>query len=132
MNHTVEITLVSTHCFKCHAVFGMTKEADAHKRRSHEDLWCPYCGTKQYYTGKSDLERLREEKEDTHRSLVREQARHDQTQAAHSHTMRSLAATRGVITRTKNRIAKGVCPCCNRQFQNLANHIANKHPDYRE
>lgn len=132
VNHTVVITLVQVDCFKCHAIFGMTKVADAHKRRSHEDLWCPCCGAQQAYGGKSDLERLREDKGNLERSLVRERARHDQTRADRNVTKRRLSATRGVITRTKNRIANGVCPCCNRQFQNLANHIANKHPDYRE
>lgn len=37
---------------------------------------------------------------------------------------------RGVVTKTKNRIGKGVCPCCNRTFVELARHIATKHPDY--
>lgn len=130
MSNTVTITFIPTHCFKCHAIFGMTKEADNHKRRSHEDLWCPYCGAKQWYGGKSDLERLREDKEDAQRSLIRERATHDQTRADRDQTTRRLSATRGVITRTKNRIANGVCPCCNEQFRNLANHMANKHPNY--
>jgi hypothetical protein len=29
-------------------------------------------------------------------------------------------------------VANGVCPCCNRTFQNLARHMAGKHPDYEE
>lgn len=27
------------------------------------------------------------------------------------------------------RIHKGVCPCCNRSFQNLKNHMETKHPE---
>jgi hypothetical protein len=28
-----------------------------------------------------------------------------------------------------NRVHKGVCPCCNRTFINLQNHMKNKHPE---
>lgn len=37
---------------------------------------------------------------------------------------------RGHITRTKKRIQHGVCPCCNRTFQNLARHMKSKHVNY--
>ena len=43
---------------------------------------------------------------------------------------RQASAFKGVVTRTKNRIAGGACPCCNRTFQNLARHMATKHSDY--
>jgi hypothetical protein len=45
-------------------------------------------------------------------------------------TARSLSATRGQITKIKNRISKGVCPCCNRQFEDLHSHMQEKHPNY--
>lgn len=37
---------------------------------------------------------------------------------------------KGAHQRTKNRVAKGVCPCCNRSFTNLAKHMAGQHPDF--
>lgn len=43
---------------------------------------------------------------------------------------RSHAATKGHLTRTKRRVAGGVCPCCQRSFQNLKRHMANQHPDF--
>jgi hypothetical protein len=45
---------------------------------------------------------------------------------------RSHIATRGHLTRTKKRVAAGVCPCCNRTFQNLARHMKGQHPEYAE
>lgn len=45
---------------------------------------------------------------------------------------RSHAATKGQLTRVRKRIAAGVCPCCNRTFQNVARHMAGQHPDYAE
>ena len=43
---------------------------------------------------------------------------------------RSHAATRGHLTRAKKQVHRaehGVCPHCNRSFQNLARHMASKH-----
>jgi hypothetical protein len=39
-------------------------------------------------------------------------------------------ALKGVVTRTKNRVAHGVCPCCRCSFQNLKRHMKTKHPSY--
>lgn len=71
------------------------------------------------------------------RQLACERAAHDQTKAARAYdhrransAERSRNALKGVVTRTKNRISKGVCPCCNRQFKDLERHMTGQHPDY--
>jgi hypothetical protein len=45
-------------------------------------------------------------------------------------TERRLSATRGQVTKIKNRVGRGVCPCCNRSFSDLQRHMASKHSDY--
>lgn len=40
---------------------------------------------------------------------------------------RSHSATRGHLTRVKRRVHAGVCPHCNRTFQQLARHMQSKH-----
>ena len=45
---------------------------------------------------------------------------------------RSHAATRGHLTRQRKRAAAGMCPCCNRTFQQLAKHMRGQHPDFVE
>ncbi len=47
-----------------------------------------------------------------------------------AHQRRKAAAARGQLTKTKKRIAKGICPCCNRSFVNLERHMTGQHPDY--
>jgi len=44
---------------------------------------------------------------------------------------RRLNAAKGQITKIKNRVGNGVCPCCSRTFQNLMRHMQTKHPDYK-
>ncbi len=41
-------------------------------------------------------------------------------------------AQKAAKTKLKKRIAAGVCPCCQRSFQNLARHMAGQHPDFVE
>jgi chemotaxis response regulator CheB len=43
---------------------------------------------------------------------------------------REHSATRAQLTKTKKRVANGVCPCCNRTFKQLARHMKAKHPEF--
>jgi hypothetical protein len=48
---------------------------------------------------------------------------------------RSHAATKGVVTKQKKKLAKvvgGVCPVdgCHRNFKDVRRHIATRHPNY--
>jgi len=45
---------------------------------------------------------------------------------------KSRRATKGHLTRLKNRVAHGVCPCCKRTFKQLAAHMKRMHPQYVE
>lgn len=43
---------------------------------------------------------------------------------------RNWKSTKTRLRKTKERVANGVCPCCNRNFENLQRHIRTKHPAY--
>lgn len=85
------------------------------------DIYCPL-GHSWVPSGRSDLDLL---KTQLRRAEAREtalNARLDQEKASH-------AATKGQLTKARKRVAKGVCPCCNRSFVNVARHMASQHPD---
>lgn len=63
--------------------------------------------------------------------LAREKQRHEATRDLLAAEERSHSATRGNLTKARKRAAAGVCPCCQRTFQNVARHVACKHPDFR-
>lgn len=44
---------------------------------------------------------------------------------------RKVSAAKGRITKLKNRISAGVCPCCNRFFSELASHVKTEHPGFK-
>jgi hypothetical protein len=130
--------LVVEHCCKCGMPFAMPavvqRELIEHSRASDQPTKSFYCpvGHEQCYTGKTEAQRLREEKETLERRLrwARESDHRNRERAAKAE--RSAAAQKGVTTRLKKRVANGVCPCCKRTFADLARHMAGQHPGYGE
>lgn len=130
-NYTINasLQLVTEECINCGITFAMPAEfrqqcLDAPNRKK---FYCPN-GHWMWYTGKSDVQKLREATQQLEREQTRTRAAYDQLHASE----RSNRAYRGVITRTKRRIANGVCPCCRRHFDDLAAHMSGQHPGYAE
>lgn len=128
---TVHLTLNHVGCARCGVVFGITREYEERRRADHKEFFCP-AGHGNFYGGKSEAEKLRDE-------LAREKHRAEQARAwaedearRREVANRRAAAARGQVTRIKNRVRHGVCPCCKRTFQQLARHMASQHPDYTE
>ena len=91
---------------------------------------CPYCGTKWDFSMQSATQKLRDENARLARLLEIEEARVERERVYSRGMRRKAAALRGVVTRTKNRVGNGVCPCCNRTFANLMRHMHDQHPGY--
>lgn len=104
-------------CVTCGVHFGVPIELDRKLRENHKGFYCVN-GHVQYYTGESEAEKLR-------RELKRkEQEVADQVRA------KLLAQSElDAAQRKLKRVAKGVCPCCNRTFANLHKHMTTKHPE---
>jgi hypothetical protein len=47
-----------------------------------------------------------------------------------AHQERRINGYKGVVARTKRKIAAGRCPCCSHQFKDLERHMTTKHPGY--
>jgi len=124
--------MVTIYCYKCGIAFCVTKDFDT-KKLEHRDqnFYCPE-GHEQHYIGKSDLDKM---KEKLRRSELETEQAEKALKSQKKYTKeveKQRAAFKGVVTRTKNRISKGVCPCCNRLFKNMQRHMETKHPDYAE
>ncbi len=119
-------TLVVEICCACGTAFAMEETLYRNLlRRKGETFFCPN-GHPQSYTG----EPIEKKYEKIKRALENETTSREWWQEEAEKKARSLSATKGQLTKTKNRIAKGVCPCCNRQFINLQRHMETKHPEY--
>lgn len=109
-------------CARCQIDFGIGADFMRRRREDHQNFYCPN-GHPNVYLADNEEERLRKRVERLEATLTHTR---DQRDAAE----RSARAHKGVATRVKNRVAKGVCPCCSRTFENLARHMAGQHPDW--
>lgn len=117
-------------CWVCGVHFAMELKYSKRRLNDGKSFYCPNGCQIRY--GTPPWKEIEQE-------LQRERQQHDQTRARLSDVReqrdgveRRLSAQKGVTTRIKNRVSKGVCPCCNRTFENLARHMKSKHPDYAE
>ncbi len=127
---TITNVLVHEQCCKCGVSFGMTQRFHDKRRQDGGEFYCPG-GHGQFYSETTE-QRLRKELAFAERARDRAVGESEYQRRCTEEMARSRAAVAGHLTRTKRRIARGVCPCCNRQFKDLARHMSNKHPSYEE
>ncbi len=120
-------------CFKCGIEFHVPSHWKRTRQETHTEFFCPN-GHAQGFYGKSPKElriaELEREKVQQEHQLTNKTALLKQARAERDLADRRRAAAKGQLTKTKNRIAAGVCPCCNRTFTNVARHMKSQHPDY--
>ena len=116
--------LTTMDCGKCGGTFALNERFRLEREENGGSWYCPYCRTSWRYT-ESENDKLRRQLKNAEKRA--EWARQD---AKHAENRRRAAA--GQLTKIKRRVSRGVCPCCNRTFENLAKHMESKHPDYSE
>ncbi len=133
MIYTAISQMTSIVCCKCGIEFHVPDHWDNKRREDHKTFYCPN-GHPQGYYGKSQkekrIEKLERENREKADQLMCKQTLLDQAREERDLADRRRAAAKGQLTKTKNRIAAGVCPCCNRSFTNVARHMKSQHPDY--
>jgi len=114
-----DIRFVTVLCGECGVPFAMTEEFRAGKLRDRTVFYCP-SGHPRVYTGKTEAQKLQEQldrerqvREAAEQRALRMQGERDQVAKAHK--------------RMRTRVMNGVCPCCNRTFQNLLRHMQTEH-----
>jgi hypothetical protein len=116
-------------CGECGVQFAMTTEFRQARMNDHKVFWCPN-GHRRYYSGENKEEELRRKLDQQSASFERERQSHQRTERSRKLLARQRAAAKGQVTKMRNRIANGICPCCNRTFKNVARHMQSQHPDY--
>lgn len=113
--------LESMVCGKC----GIHWAAPAHfleeRRSDGKTFWCPNGDPRVY----------RESTEDKlKRELERKQQVIDAANARAATAEREKSTISKAHKRMRIRVMNGVCPCCDRTFQNLMKHMQTQHPDF--
>ena len=125
VNFSLELEVIN--CWVCGCVFAMSSNLKAEMKSKEQTLFCPKgcrLGLGEPHW-KVDMDHLRQSEKYYRTRSIENRERAEKTE-------RQLIATRGVVTRIKNRVSKGVCPCCNRTFANLTRHMGTQHPDFSD
>lgn len=121
---TTRLDLTDVRCADCTMLFAVPSDFQSIRRTDGKTFFCP-AGHQNYYSAREDeLKQLRKERQSLESQLKwsvmeAEQAKREKT------------TLKGQLTKTRNRLANGVCPCCHRTFKQLAAHMNNKHPDFK-
>lgn len=122
--------LAELNCADCFQHFAVDQELLNRLQQTGKTFYCPL-GHGNVYRD-NELARLKKENQRlktdlTWQERIAKNAREDAENAK-----RQKAAIKGQLTKTRRRIANGVCPCCNRMFVNVTRHMVSKHPDFKE
>ena len=108
----------------------MTAESEATYRRNHQKFYCTHGHPQCFAEGESVETALRRERD----QLKQRQAYlHDcikEEREKAEHERRRANGYKGHATKITKRAKAGVCPCCNRSFENLRRHMAGQHPTF--
>jgi hypothetical protein len=124
----VAVSLTALDCATCGIVFGISTQLEKRLRESGDRFFCPNGHSNVFTESKAaKLERqLAAERERT----AELRRFYDDERSRRRSTERSLAATKGQVTKLRKREQAGVCPYgCGRHFTNLERHIHSKHAD---
>lgn len=127
-----ELLLEAEECATCGVVYALTRDFLAARKRDGNIWYCPN-GHQWQYT-KTDLQREREARQAAEVELRKATERLESERGWSRRLEEDLTAekkdhavTKGKLTKTRNRIAAGVCPDCHRHFENLERHMTKKH-----
>ncbi len=118
-------------CCRCKTPFAMDEATHTAANRGKESFqfYCPYGHSQHYVTGDSELDIMRRDRDRLKQQMAERDDRIKELKGERDHETARVTAYKGRVTRLKNRAAAGLCPCCNRHFDNLQRHIASKHKD---
>lgn len=124
-------------CGQCDEQFQVDRALYNIWKRSSQTWYCPHGHKRHYPQGKSEAEKLREQLEEERRQRQRvEQSvaywKDDANEAREraEKERRRANGYKGHAARITKRAKAGVCPCCNRSFENLRRHMASQHPTF--
>lgn len=118
-------------CYRCRCEMWIPDDLYAAAKHSEKiSFYCPFGHEQHFPQSETEETKLRRERDRLTQRLAEKDDEIARQRGLREGTERQLFATRGVVTRIKNRVGHGVCPCCNRTFGDLSRHMETKHPAY--
>lgn len=108
-------------CCSCGIPFFMPTYFYRHKLATKERFHCPN-GHGMSYTGKTEAEKLKEQ-------LEKLQQNQEKREEELQNRWLDALSEKQKLEKQLKRLHRGVCPCCNRSFANLQQHMKKQHPE---
>lgn len=115
-------------CPACGIFFSVPDHWESARREDKKSFYCPN-GHSQSFT-QSEADKLRLERDRLKQQLAQKDDSIQFYRGLKERAERRVSAAKSQITRIKSRAKAGVCPCCNRTFQNMSEHMKRQHPDF--
>ena len=121
------LKFVIEECCECGIPFAISEHKYNELQESKNTFYCPN-GHGQFYT-KSSTSKLKEQikRLKTENQWIHEAC--DRLSAQISQAKNDAKTAKSAKTRMLNRIKNGICPCCNRHFDNIHEHMKSKHKE---
>lgn len=117
-------------CLTCGIPYTLPINVAENQRKKGGYHYC-HCGHSQGWSKEESEEgRIRRERDRLKQDKAYLEDRYREEHQARQQAEKSAAAYKGHTTRLRKRAKAGVCPCCNRSFDNLRRHMDSKHPDF--
>lgn len=112
-------------CYKCRSQVWLPQALyEAAKHSPKIGFWCAYGHEQIFAEGETEETKLRRERDRLTQQMAQKNDEIKELSLL-------LATERAALRKIGTRVAKGVCPCCNRSFVKLAAHMKIKHPDFQ-
>ena len=127
-NISVAVTLTEINCGECGGTYAINERYREQQYQQGGSWTCPYCECGWGYSENNENSKLKKQLEAEKRGWELAEHQAERAREHERHAKNVARAQKAAKTRIKNRIKNGVCPCCNRTFQNL--HKQHQHPEY--
>lgn len=128
---TAAVELTPITCGSCGGTYAISERYHAQRAREGGGWHCPYCQVSWGFFGaNTEVARLKTYLDNAQRRTEWAEASAQQERERAQRLQFKARTYKGHLTRIKNRVGQGTCPCCNRQFKDLRRHMASQHPDY--
>lgn len=117
------IEFESVECGECGTHFAMTALMLRNRREDGATFYCPLGHGRLYR--ETEVQKLKRQLDQKEKDL-------EWARAQRARSDKQVISMKGQVTKIKNRVGNGVCPCCNRTFQNLNRHMSHKHPEFKK
>jgi hypothetical protein len=94
-------------------------------------FFCP-SGHERCFGGETEAQRLATQLAQRERDLLAANEREASLRRRSQTLEHRLHGTQGALAKVKKRIGNGVCPCCQRTFTKLGQHMKTQHPGFVE